>query len=262
MKRQFLFGTMLSAAIVAGVSAQTGSGSSAQGAQRQGTGSRNEAITATGCLMPADQAMRTGGTATSGTGTSATGSTGTGSGTTGSATGSGTSSTQAGRTGGNRGAEFVLMTSGAAGATGTAASGAGTSGTGSATGTGTGTSGSTASGTSGTSSTQAHSGYRLMAGAQQDLQQYANKRVEVRGTLEASRGSMSGGSTGTSATGSGSATGGTATGSATGSTATGSTSAAGSMHSGQQGTMSHANLPTLRVTSVRQIAESCSGDSR
>jgi hypothetical protein len=97
----------------------------------------------------------------------------------------------------------------------------------------------------------------LMGGQQSDLQKYVNSRVEVRGTIDQT-GSGSGSSstagtspTGTAATGTGatgtSATGTGSTGSATGSTASGTGASA-------SGPMQH-----LRVTSVRQLASSCSG---
>jgi hypothetical protein len=93
-------------------------------------------------------------------------------------------------------------------------------------------SGSSASGTSGTSGTGAAgtssspgAKYRLMGGDQEDLTKYVNSKVEIRGTLDRSSAS--------SATG----------------------AAAGTSASGQ----SSDNLPTLRVTSVKQIAASCAG---
>jgi hypothetical protein len=212
MKRQFFFGTMFSAALAVGAAAQTGSTPPSQSARQND----QQSVTVSGCLMSAADAAQAGRTGTAGTGS------GTGT----SATGSGTTGSQSGRTGASSSGQFVLMTS----STGTSA----------ATGTGTGTTGSATSGTSGAAS-QAHKGYRLAGGEQQDLRQYVNNRVEVTGTLQG----------GASAAGSATASG-TGAGSTSGSTSS----------STRQGGMDHQNLPMLRVTSVRKIADSCSGDNR
>lgn len=116
-------------------------------------------------------------------------------------------------------AQYVLTN--ASTASGTSGSSTGTAGTG--------TSGATAGSTR--SSAGAEKTFRLQGGNSSDLQKYVNSKVEVTGTL------ASGTERGTT---------GGATGSATGSP---SSSATAGMSGGQ----------TLRVTSVRQVAESCSG---
>ena len=115
------------------------------------------------------------------------------------------------------------------------------------------TAGTSATGTAGTGatpgagSTKGSAGaaktFRLQGGDSSDLQKYVNSKVEVTGTLASSSERGTSGAAG-SATGAGTGTG---TGSATGSTASGATS-------GMSGSMQ-----ALRVTSVRQVAESCSG---
>jgi hypothetical protein len=89
----------------------------------------------------------------------------------------------------------------------------------------------------------------LSGGDQADLKKYLNSQVEIRGTLQG------GNRTGSSATGSGT---GSASGTGSGSgTGTGSSaSGTGSSQSGMQ------TAPTLRVTSVKQIAPSCSSENR
>ena len=74
-----------------------------------------------------------------------------------------------------------------------------------------------------------------------------DSKVEIRGTLDNANRSGAGATTGATAGGTGS----TAAGS-TGSTAAGSTG-------GTMSGMSHGNNQQLRVTSVRQVASSCSG---
>ncbi len=122
------------------------------------------------------------------------------------------------------GGAFVLINA----KTGSGSATTGSSGTGS---TGSAT-GSTASGSIPPSSSPAMARIKL-EGSQSDLRKYANSQVEVRGTLD----SKVSGSTGSAATGS---------------AATGSTAGATGSTSGQ-------DLATLRVTSVRQVASSCSG---
>lgn len=108
-------------------------------------------------------------------------------------------------------------------ATGTAAAGAGFILSNASAG-----SGSSASGTSGTAGTPSSPGskYKLMGGDQEDLTKYVNSKVEIRGTLDRSSAGAAAGA------------------------------AAGTAASGQS---SDANLPTLRVTSVKQVAASCAG---
>ena len=88
---------------------------------------------------------------------------------------------------------------------------------------------------------------KLEGGSQSDLQKYANSQVEVTGKLD-NKGTSGSGSTGSSSTGS-----------ATGSTgATGSTAASGAGASGSA-SGSRQDMPTLRVSNVRQVSPSCSG---
>jgi hypothetical protein len=233
MKRSLLVGTVFSAALSVGLGAQAGSTGSQAGSQRP-QNQQNQEVTVTGCLKEAD--MLAGGGATRGTsGSAATGSSATGTGTAGSsATGQAGSSAQSGQR-----AEFMLtdakITSrGSATGTGTA---------------GTGTTGS-ATGTSGTGSAAAGAAgenrFMLMGGDQQQLRKYINSQVEIRGRIDQS---MSGANRTGSATGSAAGTGSTAgTGSATGTTA----------RSGQ-GAMDQ-NAQHLRVTSVKQIAATCTDD--
>jgi hypothetical protein len=107
---------------------------------------------------------------------------------------------------------------------------------------GTGTSGATAGSTR--SSAGAAKTFRLQGGSSSDMQKYVNSKVEVTGTL------ASGSERGTTGSATGSATG-TGTGSSSTGSATGSTSS--SATAGMSGSQ------TLRVTSVRQVSESCSG---
>jgi len=155
------------------------------------------------------------------TGTSGAGSTAgsTGAGSTG-ATGSGAS----------RGGGFVL----------TNAKMGGSSASGSTAGSSTGTAGSA---TGSTSSGMAAGMTRIkLEGSQSDLQKYANSQVEVRGKLEKSTRSGSG---------------------TTGSATSGATGAAGATGSGAgasgSASTSRQDMPTLQVSSVRQVSPSCSG---
>jgi hypothetical protein len=190
MKRSMLFGTILSAALATGLSAQTPQTSGAGTSDSQSSGQQ---VTITGCLKSGDASS-------SAAGSAATGATGT-------AGATGTKPDAAG-------SGYILAS--AKPASSTSSTGA------------TGTTGSTA-GTSG--SAAAGATYKLQGGDQSDLSKYANSQVEVKGTL--------------SSASSGSSTAGSATG------ATGSTSA--SRESGMS-----SNMPTLRVSSVRQISSSCS----
>jgi hypothetical protein len=108
------------------------------------------------------------------------------------------------------------------------------------------------------------SSYRLMGGGQ-SLQQYVNSRVEVTGTLQS--GSSGAGRPG-STEGAGTAGAGTSTrpGSTTGSTAGSSTAGGATSRPGETGGMAgHSGsqaMQTLRVTSVKQVSGSCSGEGR
>ena len=131
-------------------------------------------------------------------------------------------------------AQAPSSATGTSGTAGTSASGAefilrnATMGSGSASGSG---STGTASGTAGTSASASAMGksYKLIGGTTTDLKEHLNAKVEVRGTIDRS-----------SASGSGSATG-TGTGTASGTSAS----------------QSDKDMQTLRVTSVRKIADSC-----
>ncbi|HVJ26893.1 MAG TPA: hypothetical protein VM493_05095 [Vicinamibacterales bacterium] len=98
--------------------------------------------------------------------------------------------------------------------------------------------------------------FMLTGGDQADLKKYINSQVEIRGTLHG--GNRMGSGTGASATGSGTGSGsGTGTGSGSGSgTGSGSSASGTGSQSGMQA------APTLRVTSVKQIAPSCSSENR
>ncbi|HVL69511.1 MAG TPA: hypothetical protein VM364_19795 [Vicinamibacterales bacterium] len=228
MKRNVLFGTIFSAALAVGLSAQTGSGAQTgqQGSRNQNQGTQQ--VTVTGCLQDHNMTAGTSGTATGTT--------------------TGTSGTQANR-GENRGAQFVLtnaeMTAGGAQAGRTTG---GTTGTG-----GTGTSGTGTSGTSGTTAGAAgmetNNRFLLVGGNQQELRRYLNSRVEVRGRLDNENKGASNRTTG----------GGTATGTGqTGSGQTGST--AQGTRTGQD--RMDDDTKRLRVTSVRQLAANCNDDKR
>ena len=97
-------------------------------------------------------------------------------------------------------------------------------------------SGSSATGTTGatpsagaSSSASTGKSYKLVGGDSEDLKKYVNSKVEVTGTLDSKSSSSGAGSTGT-----------------TGSAGASSSSMAGSM-------------PSLKVTSVRQVSGSCTG---
>jgi hypothetical protein len=91
--------------------------------------------------------------------------------------------------------------------------------------------------------------FSLVGGSPSQLQQYVDSKVEIRGTLDSNANRSGAGST---AGGTGSTAGGT------GSTAGGTGSTAGGTGSTMTG-MSHSANQQLRVTSVRQLASSCSG---
>ena len=117
-------------------------------------------------------------------------------------------------------------------------SASGTSGSGTS---GTGTSGSAAgTATSGTAGAAGANKFLLVGGTQQNLKQYLNSQVEVQGRLDTSK-------SGTGATGTASGTGSTSSGTGTGSATAG------------QSTSRNADAQRLTVTSVRQIASTCTG---
>jgi hypothetical protein len=135
-------------------------------------------------------------------------------------------------------AQAPSSATGTSGTAGTSASGAefilrnATMGSGSASGSG---STGTASGTAGTSASGSASAmgksYKLIGGTTTDLKEHLNAKVEVRGTIDRAGASGSGSATGT----------GTGTGTASGTSAS----------------QSDKDMQTLRVTSVRKIADSC-----
>jgi hypothetical protein len=95
----------------------------------------------------------------------------------------------------------------------------------------------------------------LMGGQKSELQAYLNSKVEVTGTLDPAS-SGSGSATGTGATGTGATgTGATGTGTAAGTAGTGSTATGTGASASGMGPMQH-----LRVTSVKQVASTCSGE--
>jgi hypothetical protein len=128
--------------------------------------------------------------------------------------------TGAGATGSSSSAAHYILTN-AASASSTAAGSTGTSGT-----------------ASGAAGSPIASSYRLM-GRQDDLKKFLNAKVEVRGSID-KRGATSGPASGTAASG---------TGTGTGAPPTGTSASA-----------SDQNLPIFRVTSVRKIADTCSGN--
>jgi hypothetical protein len=190
MKRSILFGTILSAALATGLSAQTPQTSGAGSSDSQPSAQQ---VTITGCLKSGDASS-------SAAGSAVTGATGT----------AGATDTKPGAAGGG----FILANA----KPGSSASSTGTAGTaGSTAGSPAGTSGSAAAGAT----------YKLQGGDPSDLSKYANSQVEVSGTLSSA----------------------SSTGSPTGATASTSASPESGMSS---------NMPTLRVSSVRQISSSCS----
>ena len=164
MKRQLIFGTMLSAALAVGVAAQqappTGTASPAPGAQPP-SDRASQSLTLTGCLQASGGAG--GATAAPGAATASPGSQASGGG-------------------------FVLTDIKPAGsmASGSTGPGAGTAGT-------AGTSGTGAPGAS-AGSASARS-YRLTGGESQDLQKHVGQRVEVTGSVAASASGATAGST-------------------------------------------------------------------
>jgi hypothetical protein len=267
MKRQFVFGSVMAAALTAGIGAQsttpqtpTGQGSSAQGAatgnsMQDRAGNRGQAMTVTGCLSN--------GTATA-TGTAGAATTG---GAAGATNPSRTGSTASG------GSEFVLTDvswsdSASAGASG------------SRTGVGTGGTGATGAATSG-GSAASPAILQLMASGSgsPNWSRYLNHRVEVKGTFENAAGGNSGmasgtssrpGSTGTAtaAGGSGTATGtgaGTGAGTGTGAgvgTGTGAGVGAQSATGARTGTGTPSENAMFHVTSIKEVSGTCSGSAK
>ena len=92
----------------------------------------------------------------------------------------------------------------------------------------TGTAGTSGTATTGAAGASMNNKFLLMGGNQQDLEQYLNSEVEIRGTLQKQSASNRTGATGTGT---------------------------GSMASGQSKT--HENVPSIRVTSVKQTAKTC-----
>ncbi len=185
MKRNLVLGTVFSAALAVGVSAQTTGAQTGQQSSEQ----KNQQVTVTGCLENADMA---GGAA----GTTGTGTTGT--------TGQSRSSSSA---------EFMLthakITSG-----------------------GTGTAGTTGTGTTGTTGAMSSMNkFKLMGGNQQELREYLNSQVEIRGTLQREMDRSSGAATGTA-------------------------------QSQTQRKSEDENVQTIRVTSVKQVSKTCTGADR
>jgi hypothetical protein len=244
MKRQFIFGTMLTAALTFGVSAQTpqsgGQSGPSQGGQSQGsTGDRTQGsqsqerrqdqaqrqVTLIGCVQA-------GGTHMAG----------------------GASPGGAGSTASSQGADAGFMLTNVSPG-GTMAGGASpqTGSTGAA-----GTSGAAGSATAGAGMAGAGAGsYRLTGG--QNLKQYVGQRVEVSGTLVTEAGGSGAARTGSTAGGSTAGAGGSAaaggSGSATGAgsaAGAGSATGAGGSAIGRgAGASGSASVQTLRVTSVK-----------
>ena len=256
MRRTFLFGTVFAAAMAVGVGAQSGTTSQDRDSNRE------QNVTVTGCLKSADSwsagstAGSTAGTTSGSTSGSMTGSTNP-SGSYGSTTASNSS-----------GARFVLTdvsmsdkdhTGDAMSSPNpaTSASGATTSASGAT------TSGSQTSGQPGaTGTTGSFNGVNtavwLMAtGSTDNWSKYLNHRVEVKGTLTNNNPSAS-----TYGSGSGAAT--TASGSTTtsGSTASGSPTGSESGATSSYGSQNQSSMATLHVTSIKEVASTCSGSQR
>jgi hypothetical protein len=236
MKRQFIFGTMLSAALAVGVAAQqppagtTPPGSPTTDSDRAAQSQTGQTMTLTGCLQAANAG--------------AAGSPG--------AAGAPAGAAGASAAGQGRGG-FILTNVSPAGSMATGATGPGAptgNATPSTTGTATGTAG--RSSASGAATASAASIYRLMGGESQNLQQYVGQRVEVTGTTGAGMGSASSPTAG-GASSAGAATAGaptTGAGTPAGTAGAPGTTASGSSQTRGQG-------QALRVTSVRPTGEQC-----
>jgi hypothetical protein len=146
MKRQMMFGTMLSAALAVGVSAQQPPAGGSPGASPQPPSDRPAAqsMTVTGCLQAASDSA-------------------------------GGAPAAAAEPGAKAAGGFVLTNVSPAGsmAGGSTAPGAKAPGA---------TTGTTGAGATGTSGTSAASRYRLTGGESQNLQQYVGQKVEVTGS--------------------------------------------------------------------------------
>ena len=254
MKRQLVFGTILSATLAVGVAAQQtqggaqsgqGQGGQTAGSSRQQDSRGGQTITVTGCVESADKMA---GAAGSQTGAQA---------------GQSGQRTQAGQ----QASGFILTNVSASSTAGgsTAGSRTGTSGTATGSTAGAGTSSpTTGTGTTAGTGTSAAgraaaTSYRLSGTESQNLQQYVGQRVEITGTVAGEMGGSTRSGTGATAEGSRTGTGaGTSTdrdtGGRTGTGAAGSATAStgASSGQGQAGAMS-----TLRVTSVKPVSGNC-----
>ena len=182
MKRNLILGTVFSAALAVGASAQTPALQASQDPQQQPQqkeSQQRQQVTVTGCLQSAEMAGAAG---TTGTGT-------------------------AGTSGQTSRSEFMLtnakITSGAAGTTGT----------------------------TGTTGTASMNKFKLTGGNQQDLKQYLNSQVEIRGTLQKSASERGSAGTGT-----------------------------GYGATGQK--KMDEDVQTIRITSVKQTAKTCTSSDR
>jgi hypothetical protein len=197
MKRQLMFGTMLSAALAVGVGAQQPPASGAGSPASPQTPSERPApsaqsMTVTGCLQAGSDAA--GGGAAAG----------------------GAATTGAPAAGGQARGGFILTNVTPAGSRAGGSTTPGATAPGSATG--------TTGGATGTSGSAARSTYRLTGGDSQNLQQYVGQKVEVTGSIAG--GSGGGASSAPSSTAPGAA-GSTAAGSTAGSATSGSSSGQG-----------------------------------
>lgn len=215
MKRQFLFGSVFATAMAVGLGAQ-GTGTTGQATGQTTDRSQGQTMTITGCLKKADELSRTGAAAA-----------------TGAQTGTQTGAT-AQRSTMDRD-EFVLLRP--AGMTAFNVR-TGATQTGQTAQTQTQTQTGQTAGTTGTTGAAAM-GYRLVGG--DNLEQHADKQVEVRGTLEDRDR--------TSATAQAGRT-------------TAQTGQTGQRTGSEMGQPKVDDLPELRVTSVRQVADSCSAGNR
>src|SRR5689334_11503208 len=197
MSRQFLFGTVIAAAMAVGVGAQSTSPQSTSPQTPSPTTSSSQSdrqssmsgktVTVTGCLQKGDQSSTTGTTGTTASPSSTTSSTG----------------------------DFVLNNVSMGGSDTAASSTPGTTGTAS-------------------SSSAWRNGLKLSASASDDLSKYVNRKVEVSGTIDSSGSSMS-----------------SPPSPSTTSPTTEPSAGASSSHSAK---------PTLKVSSIKELGSSCSGE--
>ena len=247
MNRSHVFGTAAAFALaVCTAAAQSTATQDTNGQMGKSHHSnRNETVTVTGCL-------------TSGSGAGATGTTGTtGSSSSRSTAAAGSFMLTNATIGGNSSSYPSASAGSSVGGT-TTGSTANGSATGSMTGSSaTGTSGSSMSGTQSQSSQSAYASGNsfMLVGHERDLRKDVNSRVEIRGTIEGgSNYSGSGSMTGTSGAGN------TASGTGSTATGTGSSVTSGSGSASSSGMSANASgEQTLRVSSVRKISGSCSG---